>query len=751
MQWKLLPFLWGAFLAVLLPTMLKGAHIVGGEMTYECVGTGQYVVTMSVYRDCFSGGALFDNPARISIFRVNNATGQTTLLDTLAVTRGQIVRLDDIVNPCLTIPPNICVEGTTYSIGVLNLPVDPNVTYVIAYQRCCRNNTISNILDPGDSGSTYTVSIGPEAQASCNSSPVFQAFPPTVICSGFPLEFDHSATDADGDSLVYEFCNPLLGGGVFGTPQTGGDPTALNGVAPNPAAPPPYDPVAFLGPAYSAANPMAGDPQITIDPNTGLITGTPQILGQFVVGVCVREYRNGVLIGTVRRDFQFNVTVCQPNVNAAIQADEQIDDKSFALTVCGQNTVDLVNLSTEEQFIDTYEWTFFVESDTQSFDTRDVTVTFPDTGLYEGVLILNEGLICADTASVFIRIFPPLFSNFNFDYDTCEVGPVSYSNLSFSEGGPIVRYDWDFADGAISQEENPIHRFSGSGEWEVLLEIEDVNGCITDTAQIIPWYPLPTVLSAAPINARGCQPLTVTFDALSFPISPEYTTLWEFGDGNSSEDYAPTHQYEEVGLYDVSLRVISPIGCSDSALYEELIFVKPSPIAGFDFSPKTLSNFNSTVSFQDLSTDGEAWQYQMGNEATIYEREPVYTFQDTGLMRVMQIVARTNGCIDTAIQFLDIVPEIRYFLPNAFTPNQDNKNDDFLGVGYFVGIQQFRMTIWNRWGELIYEADDPNAGWNGRKDNTGDFAPQGVYVYLIEFLGPRGKPYSFKGYVTLLR
>ena len=134
------------------------------------------------------------------------------------------------------------------------------------------------------------------ATAPCNSSPEFDNFPPIVICAGQPLEFDHGATDPDGDQLVYEFCSPLLGGG----PLLGaGEYETCGGANPNPACPPPYFPVNFIVPAYDPLAPMGGDPVVSIDPNTGLITGTPTIQGQFVVGVCVKEFRNGELLSTV--------------------------------------------------------------------------------------------------------------------------------------------------------------------------------------------------------------------------------------------------------------------------------------------------------------------------------------------------------------------------------------------------------------------------------------------------------------------
>jgi gliding motility-associated-like protein len=114
-------------------------------------------------------------------------------------------------------------------------------------------------------------------------------------------------------------------------------------------------------------------------------------------------------------------------------------------------------------------------------------------------------------------------------------------------------------------------------------------------------------------------------------------------------------------------------------------------------------------------------------------------------------VTHPSGCTDTITKVLDVEPLLTYFLPNAFTPNFDGLNDEFKGKGNLFGMSDFTMTIWNRWGERVFETRDPNEGWNGRIDNTGSMAIDGVYVYQVTFTGPRNKPYSFKGFATLIK
>ncbi|MDO9188065.1 MAG: PKD domain-containing protein [Bacteroidia bacterium] len=138
-----------------------------------------------------------------------------------------------------------------------------------------------------------------------NSNPVFNLFPPIFLCAGQPFTFDHSATDANGDSLVYSLYTPYNGENgpsyTLTLPPATLDPTFSGNTAV-------FTPIVWL-PGYSVANPLGGPPLI-LDPSTGMLSGTPPMIGKFVVGVKVKEYRNGVYISQTLRDFQFNVVNC---------------------------------------------------------------------------------------------------------------------------------------------------------------------------------------------------------------------------------------------------------------------------------------------------------------------------------------------------------------------------------------------------------------------------------------------------------
>ena len=688
-------------LALIATSSLFAAHIIGGDVTYECLGGDRYEITMKLYRDCAGGGAIFDgSPSSFTNATVTIFKGNQIYITTLDP-GSPVVNFVDVgeTNPCVIPPPGLCVEEGIYVFEV-DLPASDQ-SYHITYQRCCRNNTISNLVLPGDTGATFTVEIKPEAQSSCNSSPVFNNFPPVVICTNLPIEFDFGATDKDGDQLVYSLCSPIDGGG-----PNQGSPFAPDGVAPNPDSAPPYAPVSFQLPDYSFSNPIGGNPQLSIDVNTGFIDGIPLFEGQFVVGICVTEFRDGQELSKIRRDFQFNVETCQPTVVASIEADEILDDLTHVINICGEEFVTFNNLSYDQSFIQNFKWLFDLNEDTTLTNSQNWEPTFPlpDTGSYPGQLILNPGLFCDDTLNYIINVYPDIRSNFSFTYDTCDYSPVIFQDLGVSDEGEdaVIGWEWNFANQGTSLDPNPSFLFSEPGNLNIGLTITDINGCSDTKFNTIPYFPVPDLIVLSPDRSTACVPYEVYFENLSVPVDSTYDINWDFGDGGVGQGVSPSHLYEEVGLYTVSLDLTSPIGCKTDTTFENLIDILPTPEADFTYTPEVLDNFNPEIQFVDNSLDAAAWYWIFGNSGFSNEPDPSYTFPDTGLVEVYQIVTHQSGCRDTQSLILDIIPKATFYLPNAFTPNNDGLNDLFIGKGFTRGLTDFRLEVWNRYGELVF-------------------------------------------------
>ncbi|MDP1747275.1 MAG: gliding motility-associated C-terminal domain-containing protein, partial [Bacteroidota bacterium] len=126
-----------------------------------------------------------------------------------------------------------------------------------------------------------------------------------------------------------------------------------------------------------------------------------------------------------------------------------------------------------------------------------------------------------------------------------------------------------------------------------------------------------------------------------------------------------------------------------------------------------------------------------------------HTYQNTGTYTITLITSTIYNCIDTAYETIIIEPEFEFYIPNAFTPNGDEKNDSFSPKGVF--IKEYEMMIFDRWGNLIFFSDDINKGWDGKINRGTEIALQDVYVYSIRVIDFKKEEYLYKGIVTLLR
>jgi gliding motility-associated-like protein len=735
----------------------QAKHIIGGEFYYQVVSVDtakkitKYLFTMKVYRDPNSLGADFDDPAIIGIF-TKNSNNVYSYLNRLEVSLKSHRNLDAVIDSCYVVPPNIEVEEGIYQFE-MNLPIISN-SYVLSYQRCCRNETITNIIKPGDTGAAYEIEITPEAQRLYNNSPQFVNFPPIVICSNQPIDFDHFASDIEGDSMVYEFCAPLTAGGTKGSSTLdGGRATDCDGVTPDPAGcPPPFKTVSFRNPIYTYNQPMGGNPVVAIDSKTGKITGTPTVQGQFVVGVCAKEYRNGQLLSVIRRDFQFNVTYCQSAVSALITSDSvNISNQEFVINSCGTNTVKFFNQSTLEKNIKSYLWEFDIKGNKEIQTGKDAEFDFPGQGQYSGLMIINKGTRCSDTAKLSVRIYPAIDADFDYSYDTCYANPVIFKDKSFTGSKQMESWNWSLESGVNASTKDVNHIFRKPGTKSVTLQVKDINGCVDSRTKTFDYYPVPALIVVDPTTTEGCQPVTVFFDNLSYPIDSTYDILWDFGDGSTSTEISPKHTFNSIGTFNVKLNIRSPIGCETQKDFPSWIQVKQSPIAGFSYTPDELNSLHKTIQVVDESKFASQIDYFINGKQIFDGSNPRYTFRDTGIYLLRQIVTHSNACADTLDQYLDIEPFISYFLPNAFTPNGDGNNDDYFGKGYFDGMSSFMLSIWDRWGSQLFKTEDPYIVWRGTFGESDKQVPDGVYVYRYQYRTPRGLWVEKQGTVTLLR
>lgn len=445
MKGKLYGVLFSLLTLLVLPA--KATHLVGGSLTYEHLGGSTYRILLKMYRDCTPATgphASFDNTARIDIY---NSAGTPMSFSPLVLPLVQVTGVPLNLDTCVA-DPGICIEEGLYAGIVNNLPPTPG-GYHMYYETCCRNSSLVNISNPLNAGEGFYCKISDNTLLLTNSSPQWKNFPPVFICQGQPINFDHSATDPDGDSLVYSFYRPLSD--VDYTVDNDLTFTAGN----------PNFVFVNYNAGYGINNPLGGANLTIVN---GLIDGIPGSIGQYVVGVRCDEYRDGILIGSIYRDFQFNVVVCPPPALAGIGP----------INGCNGSTIQLQNTSTSSA--NGFTWNFGDGSGTST--QTNPTHTWPGLGPYTVTLIAQTGTPCADTA---YQTFSVSYANADFNYNdsTCVGTPVSFSDASTAAANNTVNnWLWNFGDGtATSTLPNPTHTFNTGGTFNVQLIVNSNQGC----------------------------------------------------------------------------------------------------------------------------------------------------------------------------------------------------------------------------------------------------------------------------------
>ncbi len=595
-------------------------HIIGGEMYYTCVGENSYDFTMKLYRDCGAAqGAPFDDPANFGVFDENNQL----VFQFTAQVSSIVPVTPDLSSPCISFPPDICAQEGTYNFSI-DMPSNDQV-YTVVYQRCCRNQTIQNLTSPGTQGISIVAEIPAMPLDECNSRPSFDNFPPPVLCAMEYLEFDHGATDIDGDSLAYKLCSPFIGG-------TQPDPM------PVPPSNPPYNTVIW-GPGFDSQNPITADPGFQIDENTGLLSGTPTQLGQYVIGVCVEEWRDGELLSVNTRDFQVNVAICE-NTTQAIIVEPEIED------LCQDLTFTFENLS--DPSIDMM-WDFGDPNTEDDISTAySPSYTYPDTGLYVVTLITNPGFFCSDTALIEL----PLYLETEIEVEVASFECINGQQIfTFAADGEFDQVNgiviWDFGPNATPSEGTglsvPDVTFSTTGPQEI--EVQVLNNICTAQDIVTVQIPEPPTATITP-QTEYCNGLNYQFTQESENAN---IFSWDFGvfetDEDQSDQPAASFSYPDGGIYEVSLTVQSFENCPITVT--EFFEVHPLLAPDFDVPPIVCLegnqvNFEAGGSYSNNAVF--SWTFANATPASSGAENPSgIQFSEAGFNEVTLEISE-NGC-----------------------------------------------------------------------------------------------------------
>lgn len=392
--------------------------------------------------------------------------------------------------------------------------------------------------------------------------------------------------------------------------------------------------------------------------------------------------------------------------------------------------------------------------------TRDTTNSFlnqhefQNVGVYTVMLISEDSSTCniRDTAYATIRVGDNVaqLSFVSQKQPPCANLTVRFTNTTTAVRGNFAprSFVWDYGDGSPLDTTNfnppRNHTYAAPGTYIVKLQLIDTSYCNAPLIieQRVSIFPL--VDAAFETPNKGCAPYTPVFVNQS---SGGTRFIWDFGDGNTSEDFNPIHTYLNPGVYNVSLVAIDSATCNitDTARFTITVYDLPDAIIN-SWSPNPPRE-NTPVRFVNGSLGATNYLWNFGDGTSSTERNPSHQYLATGTFTAELIAFNAAGCSDTAWVDVSVLIIPVLDVPNAFTPGKFGENSSIAVRGF--GIAKIDWRIYNRWGQVVFKTNDRNGKWDGKF--KGKLQPMDVYTYTLDVEFSDGTKLKRAGDITLLR
>lgn len=402
---------------------------------------------------------------------------------------------------------------------------------------------------------------------------------------------------------------------------------------------------------------------------------------------------------------------------------------------CIPLNVQFTNSSADADF---YQWDF---DDGNTIGASDPMHTFVAEGTYHVRLVAENLNGCTDTAFAIVVAFPLPVSAFTMASDQSCDSPFDLQLSNASTGA--VSHAWDFGNGTSSLLNDPVATFDSPGTYTITLTVLNQYGCTDISTDEFTVHPTP-VAQFVPEPQPACAGYPVTFGNTSIN-SMGYQ--WAFGDGEGSTEESPWHIYPE-GDYTVTLIATGAGGCTDTLVVPHGVQVNPRPTAAFSYVPMQSTTY--ALQFHNASTGATSWIWDFGDGEHSTEYAPLHLFPagPNNLYPFCLVAINTFGCPDTLCQPVFAESDPAIYAPNAFTPDQDGVNENFLPILNGFEDWRYHFYVFDRWGEVIHNSTDRNTPWDGTY--SGKPVKTDVYVWKV-VLNRDGDERVYYGHVTVVR
>lgn len=501
-------------------------------------------------------------------------------------------------------------------------------------------------------------------------------------------------------------------------------------------------------------------PQLSINPNPTKICTGDSVQFSLTSNITIGQYSwsNGSTLATPYFSPLINSTVwvTATDVNGCINSSSRnvsvypnplVDINPPIDTICSQDSLQLVVSANHPAQLINWNTGLTVNNPYYSPNvTTSYSVIFTDTNGCKGY----------DTATIHVIPRPIgviLTSSPICHFDTCSA--VYQGNAGLTA---IINWDFGSANVLTGSGFNPyLIQWNGAGNYPLIMSVTE-NGCTSfpDTTIVtVNESPSPYFFST---DTSVCASTKVNFTSIPNGMTSYF---WTFGDSSAlgadtSDLQNASYTYYNSGIYDVKLKVISPNGCKGSYTQNSYIEILPKPIANFIADPEISFSNSQAIHFQDLSTDASFWEWDFGDITSggynfSILQNPNHIYQLKGDFFPSLIVRNLVGCTDTISKQVSIKNSPVFYIPDAFTPNGDGLNDQFIHSSHDFEESSFEMYIYSRWGDLVFETQDIHLYWNGKHYQTSEELPDEVYSYIIFISDLYGDRHKFTGGITLYR